>query len=180
MEEFDAGEAKKGTLFFCTFCHRQFKKKSDWERHESAIHLPELNSWTCSVASQSEGSHLVWDVGQSHPCCFYCGHENPTAEHTRSHELESCAERPVQERSFARKDHLWQHLQKFHGCRKWKGLSLEVCSVHRKIEKVRSQCGFCGLWMGTWTERSTHIPAHFRSGLTMAEWRGNAGVHAVG
>jgi hypothetical protein len=173
-------EASKALAFFCTFCGVKFKKKSDWERHESTIHVPQLNSWTCTLANRLEGSHLVWEVGKPHPCCFYCGQEDPTPEHTRSHELDSCAERPKHERSFARKDHLWQHLQKFHGCRKWKGLSSAACSVHEEIEEVHSQCGFCGFKMETWAKRSNHISAHFRHGLTMATWAGGAGIERVG
>lgn len=161
----------------CTFCKRTFKKKSDWVRHERTIHLPELDTWICcSQDHDLSRSHLAWQVGQTKPCCAYCGEEDPSAEHTRSHEFESCAERPVSERSFARKDHLWQHLQKFHGCTRWSGFALDLSQMQKSNDSVRSQCGFCGMKMESWKLRAQHIAAHFRSGLTMHNWSGDAGV----
>lgn len=160
----------------CTFCRRNFKKKSDWVRHERTIHVPDLDAWICSLPAAEDRCHLTWRFDRDSPECAYCGHDPPTAEHLRSHEFEACAERPLRERSFARKDHLWQHLQKFHGCRKWEGWSLDLGSLLVSNDNVRSKCGFCGLVMSSWKLRAQHIAAHFRSGLTMSHWRGDAGL----
>ncbi|PKY09177.1 hypothetical protein P168DRAFT_324187 [Aspergillus campestris IBT 28561] len=34
--------------FECTFCPKSFKKKSDWTRHETTIHLPPIATWICT------------------------------------------------------------------------------------------------------------------------------------
>ncbi|KAK0390975.1 hypothetical protein NLU13_0477 [Sarocladium strictum] len=169
-----------GGLLQCTFCKRSFKKKSDWVRHERTIHLPELDTWICSLNSDTNHPHLTWRVDRGQPSCSYCGADNPAPDHLRTHEFESCAERPVSERSFARKDHLWQHLQKFHGCKRWDGWALDLGQMQKSNDAVSSRCGFCGLKMDSWKMRAQHIAAHFRSGLTMVNWTGDAGIESTG
>jgi hypothetical protein len=162
--------------FQCTFCRQSYKKKYDWVRHERCIHLPGLDSWICSIPVPAEQSHLVWRVNQSSPECIFCGHVSPTDEHIRSHEFEACAERPVSERKFTRKDHLWQHLHKFHRCRKWDGWKPDLSLVQNRQDAVRSRCGFCQVSMNSWEERMDHLASHFRSGLTMESWTGGCGI----
>ncbi|USP74969.1 hypothetical protein yc1106_02243 [Curvularia clavata] len=38
-----------------------------------------------------------------------------------------------------------------------------------------SECGFCGIVMKTWLERTDHLADHFKSGTTMASWQGDWG-----
>ncbi|KAI1214724.1 uncharacterized protein F4807DRAFT_7089 [Annulohypoxylon truncatum] len=113
----------KGRTFQCTLCPRSFTKKYDWRRHERAVHLLNSNAprWVCGIPLSTGQSSLIWRLDQQGPECIFCGHVSPTEEHFRSHEFEACAEREGSDRTFARKDHLWQHLFKFHGCRKWEG-----------------------------------------------------------
>ncbi|KAL7784301.1 hypothetical protein V8C37DRAFT_396184 [Trichoderma ceciliae] len=165
-------ERGKAHMFQCTFCLQSFKKKYDWVRHERSIHLPGLDSWICKVPLPEDQSHLVWRVNHSEPECIFCGQPSPTDEHLQSHEFQSCAERPVSERTFTRKDHLWQHLHKFHRCRKWDGWKPNLHLLQHRQDKFESVCGFCQLKMYSWDERVQHLASHFRRGATMAEWAG--------
>ncbi|KAI1390816.1 uncharacterized protein F4822DRAFT_426663 [Hypoxylon trugodes] len=115
--------AKKNRRFQCTFCSRSFARKYDWRRHEKSVHDSNEKAvqWTCAIPLPSGQPSLIWRLNQREPECIFCGHISPTEEHFQSHEFEACAERAVPDRTFARKDHLWQHLYKFHGCRKWDG-----------------------------------------------------------
>lgn len=165
--------------FQCTFCRRSYKKKYDWARHERSVHLPGLDSYICSNPLPPDQSPLIWRMNESNPRCIFCGHSSPDDEHINSHEFESCAERPISERRFTRKDHLWQHLHKFHGCRKWEGWKLDMGLLQDRQGVLRSRCGFCHETLNTWEERMGHLAAHFRSGLTMDCWVGDHGIDGI-
>ncbi|KPM39918.1 hypothetical protein AK830_g6677 [Neonectria ditissima] len=160
--------------FQCTFCRQSYKKKYDWVRHERSIHLPGLDSWICSTPVPVP--HRVWCVNESNPQCVFCGQVSPTDDHIQSHEFDACAERPVSERKFTRKDHLWQHLHKFHRCRKWDGFQPDLSLLQHRQDVVRSRCGFCQATTESWDERMDHIALHFRSGMTMDSWTGGCGI----
>lgn len=169
--------SKKLIAFQCTFCQQSFKKKYDWVRHERSIHLPGLDSWVCALPVTADQSFLVWRMNKEGPQCLFCGQDSPSDEHIRAHEFETCAERPVSERKFTRKDHLWQHLHKFHGCRKWDGWKPDLSLLQHRQDIFQSQCGFCQATMNSWEERTDHVAAHYRSGLTMDQWVGGSGIH---
>ncbi|KAJ3477783.1 hypothetical protein NLG97_g8746 [Lecanicillium saksenae] len=166
----------KNTAFQCTFCLQSFRKRYDWVRHERSIHLPGLDSWICRVPLPPDQSFLVWRVNQTNPECIFCGEPSPTHDHIQSHEFQTCAERPASERTFTRKDHLWQHLHKFHHCKKWDGWKPNLALLQHKQDKLQSQCGFCNVTMNSWEERAQHLASHFRRGATMAEWSGDSGI----
>lgn len=165
--------------FQCTFCKQGFKKKYDWIRHERSVHLPGLDSWICAVPLAKGEASVIWRVNKTGPECVFCGDTSPTDEHVLSHEFEMCLERPVGERTFTRKDHLWQHLYKFHGCRKWEGWKPNLNLLQHSRDAVRSRCGFCQVWLESWDERGQHLAGHFRSGLTMDDWAGGPGIENV-
>lgn len=169
--------SKKLIAFQCTFCRQNFKKKYDWVRHERSIHLPGLDSWVCALPVTPDQSFLVWRMNEEGPQCLFCGRDSPNDEHIQAHEFDTCAERPVSERKFTRKDHLWQHLHKFHGCRKWDGWKPDLSILQHRQDTVKSKCGFCQIIMNSWEERADHIAAHYRSGLTMDQWIGGSGIH---
>lgn len=169
--------SKKLIAFQCTFCRQSFKKKYDWVRHERSIHLPGLDSWVCALPVTADQSFLVWHMNKEGPQCLFCGQDSPSDEHIQAHEFETCAERPVSERKFTRKDHLWQHLHKFHGCRKWDGWKPDLSLLQHRQDILQSQCGFCQATMNSWEERTDHVAAHYRSGLTMDQWVGGSGIH---
>jgi hypothetical protein len=119
---FSSDRPTDSRLFRCSFCLRSFTKKSDRVRHERSVHhLDSKTSWICGIPLPEGQGASIWRVGEHKSECIFCGQISPTEEHFHSHEFESCAERPVADRSFLRKDHLWQHLFKFHSCRKWDG-----------------------------------------------------------
>lgn len=111
--------------FECTNCARTFTRKSDMLRHENAIHLQSKENWVCSDLVSPGESALVWKISSPVPNCAFCGHTSPDDKHFLSHEFVACADRCVSDRTFARKDHLRQHLYKFHKCRKWDGWNLD-------------------------------------------------------
>ncbi|KAI8660116.1 hypothetical protein NCS57_00988000 [Fusarium keratoplasticum] len=150
--------------FQCTFCTETFRAKHDWQRHENSLHLP-LERWVCSP----EGPRGL--KGQD-TCCVFCGQIDPDDAHVESHHYSACRNRPIQERTFNRKDHLNQHLRLVHNAkftewpmRQWKAPS----------PAIRSRCGFCNLALETWTDRVHHLADHFKAGKTMADWTGDWG-----
>ncbi|CAI0642396.1 unnamed protein product [Colletotrichum noveboracense] len=156
---------KDSRPFKCTFCCDNFKTKYDWARHEKSRHL-NLESWMCAPHG---GSVMSTVTGRPH--CAYCSAIDPTEEHLDMHNHSACHDRPVEARSFGRKDHLVQHLRVMHKLEKlprfddWKVQSMEITS----------RCGFCGMALLTWNKRTDHLAAHFRKGLTMKDWKGEHG-----
>lgn len=157
----------KRDTYQCTFCTETFKTKHDWQRHEKSLHLS-LEEWVCSP----KGPRAVHpDKGKT--VCVYCLEEDPDEVHLfREHNHTICVERPLEGRTFYRKDHLQQHLKLVHGTRflswpmaEWKTVSVDV----------RSRCGFCEASLETWVARAEHLAAHFKSGSTMADWKGDWG-----
>ncbi|KAH7254780.1 hypothetical protein B0J15DRAFT_446817 [Fusarium solani] len=151
--------------FQCTFCTESFKTKYDWERHEKSLHLS-LEAWVCSPKGSVE----------THPdegvLCVYCGDANPDQAHLKKHNNTACIERPFEERTFYRKDHLRQHLKLVHGAKyvKW-----PMETWRTAIKDIRSRCGFCGIEMESWSSRTDHLASHFKDGRTMADWTGDWG-----
>ncbi|KAK7228294.1 hypothetical protein V2G26_000464 [Clonostachys chloroleuca] len=155
-----------GRIFQCTFCVASFKKKHDWERHEKSQHLP-LETWTCC----SKGSVHV-NGTTNEVTCVFCGQNDPDPGHIHAHGFTQCVARPVQERTFTRKDHLRQHLRLVH----------DGCPFHSSMEAwkneksdIRSRCGFCTKTFDKWKDRVSHITNHFRQGALMSSWVGDWG-----
>ncbi|RNJ58234.1 hypothetical protein D7B24_004873 [Verticillium nonalfalfae] len=164
------GKPATATNFQCTFCLQSFHKKFDWSRHEQSVHLPGLHSWICGVPLAASDPLITWRPASRGPECVFCGHSSPDITHFQSHQFEECAERSLEARTFSRKDHLVQHLQKFHGCRRREGWAMDVSMLRRTQDSVPSHCGFCGVRMTGWEQRVQHLAAHFRAGLTMEAW----------
>ncbi|KAL7625235.1 hypothetical protein AAE478_004450 [Parahypoxylon ruwenzoriense] len=123
----------RNRTFRCRFCSRSFAKKYDCQRHEKSIHLSGGDSrWVCAIPLPKGQPGVIWRAGQVGPECIFCGHRPPTEEHFKSHDFEACtAEHAGEQRSFNRKDHLWQHLRKFHKCRKWNGWNFDLDLLKR-------------------------------------------------
>ncbi|KAI8204565.1 Homeobox protein 4 [Colletotrichum sp. SAR 10_86] len=81
-------------------------------------------------------------------------------------------EKPVEDRTFYRKDHLRQHLKLVHGSNQMTRLMDKWKVVKNNI---RSACGFCGAKLETWAERGDHLADHFKNGSTMTDWQGDWG-----
>jgi hypothetical protein len=108
----------KRSEFHCSECARTFTRKSDLLRHERAVHSCSKEMWICSNLILPGEPTTVWRISQPGPECALCGFPDPDDKHALSHEFVACADRNVSERRFTRKDHLCQHLEKFHRCRR--------------------------------------------------------------
>lgn len=152
--------------FQCTFCTETFRTKHDWQRHEKSLHLS-LERWVCAP----KGPRAVNPETREMSCVF-CGIANPDDAHIESHNHSTCLERTLEERTFYRKDHLNQHLRLVHNVKfmDWAMKSWKVATP-----EIRSRCGFCGIVMDTWTIRVDHLAEHFKTGYSMADWKGDWG-----
>lgn len=154
-------------IFQCTFCTDSFPTKYDWQRHEKSLHLP-LDRWTCTP----EGGVLRNPDGGF--VCAFCQHPNPDEDHMETHNYSTCQEKPPQDRTFLRKDHLNQHLRLMHNVKyrpwmdAWKSATTEI----------KSRCGFCPATFTTWKDRVDHLAAHFKSGMEISQWKGGWGFDA--
>ncbi|KAI3318700.1 hypothetical protein HD806DRAFT_309719 [Xylariaceae sp. AK1471] len=155
--------------FQCTFCTETFRTKHDWQRHEKSLHLS-LERWICSP----DGPRVV-NPDSGVTSCVFCGEANPDDAHAESHNFSSCTERTQEERTFYRKDHLRQHLRLVHNVKflPWTMDKWRVASP-----AIRSRCGFCGIVLDSWTVRVDHLAEHFKTGNTMADWKGDWGFDA--
>ncbi|KAL3481273.1 hypothetical protein BJX99DRAFT_243884 [Aspergillus californicus] len=150
----------------CTFCVQTFKKKHDWSRHEKSVHLP-LDVWICTPnLSKLEPIHASQE-------CRFCENPLPTQEHWEGHDFSECATKPQTERSFSRKDYLWQHLRKFHGCTRYPVQDLDAWRSSQN--EIRSRCGFCTVLLPSWSARADHLATHFKEGSRMSQWVGDWG-----
>lgn len=153
--------------FQCTFCTETFKSKHNWERHEKSLHLS-LEQWQCSPCGPTMANdHSV-------PVCVYCGQLNPDQDHLNNHDSAACQERPLEDRTFYRKDHLRQHLKLVHNANFMKWMEQWKC----ESGDIRSCCGFCGIVLSTWTDRVNHLAEHFKNGKSIADWQGGWGFEA--
>lgn len=152
--------------FQCTFCTETFKTKHDWQRHEKSLHLS-LERWVCSPDGPSQFCTSTYNNR-----CVFCGLANPPPGHSEEHNYLSCADRSLEERTFYRKDHLRQHLNLVHNV-KFQAFSMETWKV--ATPEIRSRCGFCGIIMDTWGNRVDHLAEHFKTGKSMADWKGDWG-----
>lgn len=131
IEERPHPRKRRGAILHtCKTCFKHFTKRSDLTRHESTIHYSkDVRTWVCSIPVPPDQSLVVWSMDSGMPQCILCGHEGPDDAHFASHEFEACAERELNDRRFYRKDHIWQHLLKFHGCKKWSGWKPDLDSL---------------------------------------------------
>lgn len=155
--------------FQCTFCTETFRTKHDWQRHEKSLHLS-LERWVCSPDGPKAANPTTGLVS-----CVFCGEASPDDAHIESHNFSSCTERCLEERTFYRKDHLRQHLKLVHNVKFLPG-SMDRWRV--TTPSIRSRCGFCGDVLDNWSTRVDHLAEHFKSGQTMAQWKGDWGFDA--
>lgn len=155
--------------FQCTFCTETFRTKHDWQRHEKSLHLS-LERWICAPGGPRVLNQLTNQI-----CCVFCGEIEPDDAHIESHNHSACLERSLEERTFYRKDHLNQHLKLVHDVK-----FLDWCMKTWKVAspEIRSRCGFCGIVMDSWSIRVDHLAEHFKTGNTMADWKGDWGFDA--
>ncbi|RAH51213.1 C2H2-type zinc finger protein [Aspergillus brunneoviolaceus CBS 621.78] len=154
--------------YCCTFCCDRFKSKYDWARHEKSLHVT-LEAWYCAPF----GTTVLSSTAPETTLCAFCGALDPDIAHLNDHDATACETKPGTRRSFRRKDHLMQHLRLVHHILPTKGggpLGLESWKIGQSA--ITSRCGFCDTRLRSWEERVEHLAEHFRSGQTMADWRG--------
>lgn len=176
---------RAGDIFQCTFpnCGKSFSSKT-WKRHEETKHLPRFQ-WTCMCkgftvpAPNSPHAHPNPYAPQhqqqtQHTMCAFCQKLDPdphTHPHECPHRIADCLSRPEPERTFARKDHLFQHLRNFH---RFTPPDSEFGSAWKtRVDHAGRSwpCGFCGERMGSWERRARHLRGHFREGCRMeTDW----------
>ncbi|KAF2729987.1 hypothetical protein EJ04DRAFT_555745 [Polyplosphaeria fusca] len=82
----------------------------------SAFDLPKEHklrnrpAWTCMLS----GPTIILPGALGTRCAF-CMAKNPDENHLLNHRISKCAERPPDDRTFFRPDHLRQHIKNFHG-----------------------------------------------------------------
>lgn len=145
------------TKFFCTFCWKGFKNRYSWSRHEESVHVVQIQ-WIC-CSRDHEGIDE----------CIFCGHSNPDNEHLRSHNYLSCKSRSPENRTFDRKDLLFQHLKRFHHIQS-RDRQLQLASLWvRKLPLLGAanpalRCAFCKRQFQSWKARCDHVIEHFEDG----------------
>ncbi|KAJ3528431.1 hypothetical protein NM208_g10202 [Fusarium decemcellulare] len=159
--------ARSINTFQCTFCTETFTTKHTWQRHEKSLHLP-IERWACTPS----GPRVTEFDGLLR--CAFCSEPSPDDAHFDTHNYAVCRERPLQDRSFNRKDHLTQHLRLVHNV-KPEQLGCPLNEWKLPMPAIRSVCGFCGLKMDTWEFRVDHLADHFKTGASMKEWKGDWG-----
>lgn len=185
----DQRERKNGEIFQCTFanCGKPFSSKT-WKRHEETKHLPRFQ-WTCMATGflvpappspQTTPNPLanpfVPQTTSVAPrmMCAFCQKRDPdpnTHPQECPHRIADCASRPDPERTFSRKDHLFQHLRNFHRMTPPDG-TFGAQWKSRVDHAGRSwPCGFCGERLGSWERRARHLRSHFREGCRVeTDW----------
>lgn len=165
-KDYNAGLKAPLKTFQCTFCTDTFRTKHDWQRHEKSLHLS-LERWVCAP----DGPRVI-NPETGLVSCVFCGDANPDDAHVEAHNHSACQERTQEERTFYRKDHLNQHLRLVHNVKfcDWSMGQWKVSSP-----EIRSRCGFCGIVMDTWSIRVDHLAEHFKTGYSMADWKGDWG-----
>lgn len=158
--------APKLKTYQCTFCTETFKTKHDWGRHEKSLHLS-LERWVCCNLGPRA---LKADINKM--ACVFCGEPEPSDDHIESHNYSACLEKPLEARTFYRKDHLNQHLKLVHDV-KFSDWSMKHWKV--ATPSIRSRCGFCGIIMDSWSIRQDHLAEHFKMGYGMEDWKGGWG-----
>jgi hypothetical protein len=149
-------------LYVCTFCHIPLSSRSAWKRHEATQHAPR-ELWVC----------LAMADGILDGKCLFCARKDADRAHIAQHRVEECASRPLADRTFARKDHLIQHLRVIHGYDSQNHLAIDGWEQEPPNQgEALWNCGFCGATLSTWDTRADHIAAHFVAGSTMSSWEG--------
>ncbi|EEU36737.1 uncharacterized protein NECHADRAFT_51835 [Fusarium vanettenii 77-13-4] len=123
-----------------------------------------------SVTAIARAVASSWDI-----YCVFCGMFDPDDGHLETHNHTACKVRPVEDKSFYRKDHINQHLKLVHNAQfiDWSMKGWKVTT-----SEIRSRCGFCGIIMNSWPARVDHLAEHFKNGSTMADWKGDWGFEA--
>jgi hypothetical protein len=160
--------SKKDSKFYCTSpsCDATFLYRSDWVRHEEALHYCPYN-WVC--CAESADRNTMFQV------CFVCGQSNVSLSHFEIEHFAKCATSDQPPRKFLREDQLHQHIKRIHK------VSWPIRKTRLNLWKTTDPamlptslcCGFCGVVCDDWEQRQDHVFEHFQSGAwKSACWTG--------
>lgn len=167
-------EQKCNSKWVCTFCQKRSTGQWEWERHEST-HAPPAIRWICMPDGQAVQNDK----------CLFCGQESPDEAHMQRHCIHECLNLPLEDRTFARKDHLKSHMARVHKGEAYAVRSLmwqcsdEIHSVLPNWSRRTASseydgsmlwCGFCCTSMPDWTARLEHVARHLRRGQHVPTW----------
>jgi hypothetical protein len=162
------GKASTKTPYHCTVCRRSFKDVYGWKRHESSVHGYCDIEWVCMLSA----------AGFPGIECLFCSETIQDFHHLDEHDIQSCLNKSICDRTFARKDLLKQHVQQIHLATTDESIS-RVFKVpqawSKKVETARIKeealwCGFCFSACDSIGERMDHVAAHFRDGADIGNW----------
>jgi hypothetical protein len=155
-------------LYHCTVCRKFFKDIYGWKRHESSVHGYSDIEWVCMLSGHGT-------PGQK---CVFCSDIVHDFHHFEEHDVQSCLDKNICDRTFSRKDLLKQHVQQIHfasmddsvsrAFKIPKAWSQEVETAHIKTEAL--WCGFCLTACDSIRERMDHVAEHFRNGDDIENW----------
>ena len=145
---------------WCTYCHRPFKTKDGWSRHENQDH--EDHVYFCMPNGPVENR------GRG-PECSICGTLNPDENHLILHQSAQCLKKPVFAREYKRRCDLVSHLSS-HGVLKVPN-SLGLAEQWKRTSNRKAwACGFCVKGFSKRMDRINHIHKHWLDGANMNSW----------
>ncbi|KAI1323696.1 hypothetical protein F5Y16DRAFT_382904 [Xylariaceae sp. FL0255] len=94
-----------------------------------------------------------------------------------SHRFDVCWRKLESERTFYRRDTIWQHVSSVHfkhdpkGFEEWRHSQYTYCKQQvLPTSKDNLVCHCCGFCCRSWDERALHIRDHFTHGITTVSW----------
>ena len=157
----------KTTKYHCTWCFARFARPYEWKRHQETLHVPR-QVWVCTPGAKK-------DDLQPPQVCPYCMKLYPDEQHLQEHNYYTCAKKSTSKRTFARKDHLFQHIRQVHlkhadeeqlnPFSEWKGEAEQVPPESRAL-----WCGFCRRYHSSWEKRVKDVARHFGEGEDLSTW----------
>ncbi|KAI9713966.1 MAG: hypothetical protein M1820_000696 [Bogoriella megaspora] len=164
LEETQGG---KTTKYHCTWCFARFARPYEWKRHQETLHVPR-QVWVCTPSAKK-------DDLKPPQMCPYCMKLYPDEQHLQEHNYYTCAKKSTSKRTFARKDHLFQHIRQVHlknadeeqlnQFSEWKGEAETLPAESRAL-----WCGFCRRYHSTWEKRVKDVARHFGEGEDLSTW----------
>jgi hypothetical protein len=92
------------------------------------------------------------------------------------HKFIHCSSKPENQRTFGRKDGLWDHIRRFHH-RHRETENPDIAKTmelwkrpNPELDPRALHCGFCGQKFPNWEERAQHVISHFQQGISLAAW----------